>query len=272
MSTTTTSTNYLIPVGKKDEERMGSINYTFDPYSLKFSVPETITQKMNYLDVGCGPGVLTIGIAKKLAENGNVVAIDSSPEQIDVAKKNADQQNVTNIEWKVGNIYDLTKYKEQFDVVHCRFILCHLKDPVSAIEQLSFALKPGGLLVMEELTGNSFGWEPRETLALKAFRWMVNLQHFLQRSDITIGSKLAKIIKEQGYHYVEESRPDPKAATPEGKGLFPLAVRALALKLPSIFLRIIQPWISSLQQIQNDNDYSVTFRTFIQVRGIKPKE
>ena len=114
MSTATTSTHYLIPVGKQDEERMGAINYTFDPYSLKFSVPETITQKMNYLDVGCGPGVLTIGIAKKLGSNGTVVALDSSSEQIEVAKKNGALEKVTNVDWKVGNIYDLTYIQPKY--------------------------------------------------------------------------------------------------------------------------------------------------------------
>ncbi|MFN4173792.1 MAG: hypothetical protein ACK4HV_01640 [Parachlamydiaceae bacterium] len=98
---------------------------------------------------------------------------------------------------------------------------------------------------------------------------MVDLQHFLQRSDITVGSKLANILKEQGFHYVEEAKPNPKADSPAGKGLFPLAVRALALKLPAIFLRLIKPWISSLENIQKDDRYSVTFKTFIQVRGIK---
>ena len=125
---------------------------------------------------------------------------------------------------------------------------------------------------MEELSGNVYDWKPGETFALKAVRWMVNLQYFLQRSDITIGARLANIIKEQGYYYVEESKPAPLAATPEGKGLFPLAINALALKLPSIFRRFLNPWISSLQKIQNDHNYTLTFRTFVQVRGIKPKE
>lgn len=265
------NTNYLIPVGKQDEARMGSINHTFDSHSLKWSVPDTVTEKLNYLDVGCGPGLLTIRIARALGDKGAVVGIDKSQEQIEVAKRNSEEAKITNVSWIQGDIYNLKAHSEQFDVVHCRFILCHLKDPVSAIRELSKALKPGGLLIMEELSGNVYDWKPEENFALKAFRWMVNLQYFLQRSDITIGGRLADIIKDQGFCYVEESRPNPLAATPEGKGLFPLAVNALAQKLPAIFTRILRPWISSLERIQHDPNYNITFRTFVQVRGVKSK-
>lgn len=265
-----TNTNYLIPVGKDDEARMGSINLTFDPYSLKWSVPESVIQKLHYLDVGCGPGVLTSKIARNLGANGAIVAIDRSAEQIEVARKNALNNAVDNVEWKVGDIYDLSAYKEQFDIVHCRFVLSHLKQPLDAIKQLSSALKPGGLLVMEEMTGNAYTWTPNETFSLKVWRWMVNLQHFLQRSDIGVGARLAKIIEEQGFHYVEEAKPSPTASTPETKALFPLAVRALALKLPRLFTYLLTPWINDLARVQNDCAYSVKFHTFIQIRGVKP--
>ncbi|MFN4173793.1 MAG: class I SAM-dependent methyltransferase [Parachlamydiaceae bacterium] len=84
-----------------------------------------------------------MGIAKKLGEKGNVVALDLSPEQIEVAKKNAIEQNVSNIEWKVGNIYDLTQYQAQFDIVHCRFVLSPFKGPDRRHQAACARLKTG---------------------------------------------------------------------------------------------------------------------------------
>ena len=61
---------------------------------------------MSILDVGCGPGSISVDIAK-LVPKGRVVGVDYTPEPLNDARAFAIQQGVTGIEFHVGDIHAL---------------------------------------------------------------------------------------------------------------------------------------------------------------------
>jgi ubiquinone/menaquinone biosynthesis C-methylase UbiE len=61
---------------------------------------------MSILDVGCGPGSISVDMAK-LVPKGRVVGVDCTPEPLNDARAFAIQQGVTNIEFQVGDIHAL---------------------------------------------------------------------------------------------------------------------------------------------------------------------
>jgi SAM-dependent methyltransferase len=52
-----------------------------------------------------------------------------------------------------------------YDLVHCRFVLMHLPDPLQALERMAAAVRPGGWLLVEEaafgFSGATSPWHPR---------------------------------------------------------------------------------------------------------------
>lgn len=106
------------------------------------------------LDVGCGPGSLTIPAARKVGRDGKAAGIDASPEMIDVARRNAKKQGL-DIDLQVAPIEALPFGDGEFDVVLSSLMLHHLPDDVKAqgLGEVLRVLKPGGRLIAIDIAG-----------------------------------------------------------------------------------------------------------------------
>jgi ubiquinone/menaquinone biosynthesis C-methylase UbiE len=117
---------------------------------------------MDLLDVGCGPGTITVDLAARVAP-GRVVGIDRADEVIAQAARlgRAGNHNVT---FATGDIYALDLDDASFDVVHAHQVLQHLQRPVDALRQLRRVLRPGGTLGVRDSDYAAFVWAPDEPL------------------------------------------------------------------------------------------------------------
>lgn len=98
------------------------------------------------LDLGCGPGTITVDLAARVAP-GDVVGIDPAEEVIERARANAaaaDGGTPPNVRFEVGDAYGLTFDDGSFDVVHAHQVLQHLTDPVAVLREAHRVLAPGG--------------------------------------------------------------------------------------------------------------------------------
>ena len=84
------------------------------------------------LDVGCGEGFTTKEIAREL-ENARLVAIDNSIDRINYAKERNKLENIT---YEKGDLFNLSFYKNSFDLVVCNELLEHLQDYKKALDAL----------------------------------------------------------------------------------------------------------------------------------------
>lgn len=100
---------------------------------------------MTLLDCGCGPGAITVGLAKLVAP-GQVIGIDIDDAQIAQARALAQSQNTSNVGFEAGDVYNLRFADNTFDAVFSHGVLHHLADPVTALREMYRVLKPGGVL------------------------------------------------------------------------------------------------------------------------------
>ncbi len=117
------------------------------------------------LDVGCGPGTITLDLARRVAP-GEVVGIDASSAVIDEARAAAAAARpaADNLEFLVGDVYALAWPDDTFDVVHAHQVLQHLSDPVAALCEMRRVLRPGGTLAVRDSDYGGFVWWPAEPL------------------------------------------------------------------------------------------------------------
>ncbi|MCE2458987.1 MAG: methyltransferase domain-containing protein [Dehalococcoidia bacterium] len=108
-----------------------------------FLVPR-LSEGMSLLDCGCGPGPLTLGFAEIVAP-GRVVGIDIEPTMIDQANQLKSDGGPDNLEFQVGDIYDLSFEDGEFDVVFSSAVIEHLSDPVRALREVLRVTKLGGI-------------------------------------------------------------------------------------------------------------------------------
>jgi SAM-dependent methyltransferase len=111
------------------------------------------------LDVGCGPGTITIDIAQRVAP-GKVIGIDASADVIDDAR--AASRDVKNVEFRVGDIYALDLGGATFDVVHAHQLLQHLPDPVGALRAMRRVCTPGGVVAARDGDYGAYCWYPAD--------------------------------------------------------------------------------------------------------------
>lgn len=92
------------------------------------------------LDLGCGTGTLTSGLAQR---GGRVAGIDSSPEMIAAARR-----SFPHIEFLVADALELP-FEAEFDVVFSNAVFHWLPDHDRLLKNIRRVLKPGGRLVCE---------------------------------------------------------------------------------------------------------------------------
>ena len=109
------------------------------------------------LDIGTGPGIYALDIAKT-APSCRVVGLDISQTFIDIATVRADKARVTNVEFALGNIEKLLFEDDSFSKIICAGVISVVSKRDDAIRELSRVLSPGGVLAVREPTrsDNSF--------------------------------------------------------------------------------------------------------------------
>jgi len=130
------------------------------------------------LDVGCGPGTITIDIASRVAP-GTVVGIDREPEVLAGAREAARDAGVDNVTFDVGDVYALAFPDDEYDVVHAHQVLQHLTDPVAALVEMRRVCVPGGVVAARDSDYASFTWFPDDP---RLTRWLA-LYHEVARSN-----------------------------------------------------------------------------------------
>jgi len=116
--------------------------------SAAYLIPH-VKPNMHILDVGCGPGTITIDFARLVSE-GKVIGIDTSQDVLEKAQDTAKGHQIKNIEFQAGDVLALKFPDNTFDVVHAHQVLQYVADPVLALSEMRRVAKPGGVVAVRE--------------------------------------------------------------------------------------------------------------------------
>ncbi len=116
--------------------------------SAAYLVPH-LRPGMNVLDVGSGPGTITVDLAR-LVFPGKVIGIDASEAVVAEASRLAESQGIENIEFRVADAYDPGFDGGSFDVVHAHQVLQHLGRPVEALRAWRRLVAPDGIVAARD--------------------------------------------------------------------------------------------------------------------------
>jgi SAM-dependent methyltransferase len=147
------------------------------------------------LDVGCGPGSISLDLASRVRW---VVGVDAAAEAIEAADAARVAAAVDNVEFAIGDAYALDFPDASFDVVFAHQVLQHLARPVDALREMRRVLVPGGVVAVRDADYGTMVHSPHDD---RLDRWLA-LYHDVARrygGDADAGRHLGAWSSEAGF-------------------------------------------------------------------------
>jgi ubiquinone/menaquinone biosynthesis C-methylase UbiE len=103
-------------------------------------------------DIGAGPGVISLPMAKAVAPNGKVYAVDIDQQFLDHIAMRAKEQHVANLKPVLGKFTDPALPAEDVDVALFHDVLHHIQDRATYLKSTAKYVKPDGRIAIVELS------------------------------------------------------------------------------------------------------------------------
>lgn len=194
-----------------DEQREYLYN---EDYFRKILVPLLkLREDSVILDVGCGLGFLGMKLAE-FVPKGKIIGIDLDSKLIEEAKRRMNSRITENLDFRVGNVYELPISDNSIDVSICHTLLMHLNEPLKGVAEMQRVTKTGGRVVAIEPDFASFslfdtGYETMNFSLEergRLWRWERTIavgKKKLGKGDNDIGLKVPQLFFKSGLHVLD---------------------------------------------------------------------
>lgn len=109
-----------------------------------------LKEGMSVLDIGCGPGRISIPAAKTVGSKGKVAALDIQDGMLDKVREKIKNEQLQNVQCICARTGDDKMGKNQFDRAVLVTVLGEIPDRQSLFDEAYQALKKGGILSVTE--------------------------------------------------------------------------------------------------------------------------
>ncbi|MET9201237.1 methyltransferase domain-containing protein [Gordonia sp. NPDC003585] len=169
---------------------------------------------LDLLDVGCGPGSITIDLAALVAP-GRVRGVDVTDDPLPQARAAAADRGL-DIDFGVDDAYALSDADDSYDVTHAHQVLQHLSDPVGALREMRRVTRPGGVVAVRDADYDAFTWWPGDE---RLDRWLEIYRAVAKGNDAEpdAGRRLLGWAHEAGFTEVTPSASVWCYATPDDR-------------------------------------------------------
>jgi SAM-dependent methyltransferase len=134
-------TTYALPnAWQLAERRMALLAATYDPSSIRRAEALGVGPGWDCLDAGAGGGSFARWLAARVGPSGSVVAAD-----LDVSLLGSAGLEVRRMDLAADELP-----RDAYDLVHTRLVLMHVPARERVLAKLAAAVRPGGLLMLEE--------------------------------------------------------------------------------------------------------------------------
>jgi SAM-dependent methyltransferase len=153
------------------------------------------------IDLGSGSGDIAAELARRVGPYGTVTGVDMDGTKLELARAMAAAEGLANLRFVEADLEHWSA-PATHDVVYNGLVLQHLRDPVDLLRRMWAAVRPGGVLVVEDADFDGlFCSPPNSGFDFYADRYREVLRR--RGGDPAIGRKLCR-------HFLTAGIPDPQ--------------------------------------------------------------
>jgi SAM-dependent methyltransferase len=139
-------------LGTHDEEiaRLGLQHRVWRPVVLQCWQRAGIRAGLRVVDVGAGPGYVTVDLAEIVGPAGEVMAVERSPRFLAVTKAMCESRGFANVKFQEADLMEQDIEGAGFDAAWCRWVASFVARPGELITKIARSLRPGGIAIFHE--------------------------------------------------------------------------------------------------------------------------
>lgn len=220
---------YVIRGGQAGYDRLQLLARDRLPDTRALFARAGVDAGMRCIDLGCGGGEVAFELARLVAPDGAVVGVDMDETELALARAAATDRGITNVEFRTLNVRAWDE-PATYDVVYCRFLLHHLSQPVDVLRRMWAAVRPGGVIIVEDADFDGWCCYPdNEGFAF----FLRTYRETLKRAggDHAIGRKLYAYFLDAGIPDASVTLISPLHIADEGKALARSTLEATAASI-----------------------------------------
>lgn len=141
---------YLLGVNTNELERLRLQHGIWKPVTDAFLDRIAVQRDWKCLDVGAGPGFVTLDLRERVGETGSVTALEPSSMFLDYLRHLIDDCGWKNIDIVHGSVEETDLPQGAFDLVFVRWVLNFVPDRNRFLSVLAKTVKPGGIIAVED--------------------------------------------------------------------------------------------------------------------------
>ena len=143
-------------------------------------------------DIGAGTGVFSGPLARAVAPNGTLFAVEIDQDLLDHISKQARKEDVKNIQTVLGKFEDPNLPSRELDLAFFHLVIHHIEHRVVYLKKLASYLKPAGrIVVIDRIEGHKDQPEMQVTLE-EVKQWMAAAGfHLAEEIDLFEGKFFA---------------------------------------------------------------------------------
>jgi len=193
---------YVLGTSDHELERLGFQHEVWGPMTERFLDRLRIAPGQRVLDAGCGPGFVVESLRTRVGSGGRVVALDESPKWMAHLAHTCGEHGWRNVHLMQSTLESVALEPASFDVIFLRWVLSFLPDPGAIVAKLARALKPGGVLALEDYNHEGVSLFPDSA----GFRAMIRATRALYATrggDLWIAGRLPALARAAELDIVE---------------------------------------------------------------------
>ena len=157
----TSGATYLLGVNQQELERLEFQHKVWGAVTRKFFSRLHVQKGWKCLDVGAGPGFVSMDLRSLVGAEGEVTALEPSEFFLSSFEERVASNGWTNVKLIQGRAEEADLPPRHYDLIFARWVIAFVPDPDRFLARLVTSLKPGGIIAIEDYFYEGLSLLPR---------------------------------------------------------------------------------------------------------------